>query len=251
MKVFGYARVSTPTQSLERQRVNILKQYPDAIVFEEEYTGTKIDRPVLNKLMKHLHKGDVLVFDEVSRLARNAEEGFKTYKALYERGVTLAFLKESTLNTENFRKAEAEKVQMTGTDVDIILKAVNEYMLRLAENQIKAAFETAQHEVDFLHQRTKEGIAQARLRGSQIGGVPGKKLKIKKSDPIKRLIRRYSKDFDGTLSDADVMSVLNEKNVDVQTDKSTRKVSAHLSRNTYYRYKRELRMESGSHEGST
>ena len=48
----GYPRVSTPTQSLDRQIQNIKAAYPGAILFPEKFTGTKIDRPEWNKLIR-------------------------------------------------------------------------------------------------------------------------------------------------------------------------------------------------------
>ncbi|MCQ2564172.1 MAG: recombinase family protein, partial [Mogibacterium sp.] len=145
---FGYVRVSTVTQNEKRQIENIKAKYPDAVIMVDKCTGTNMNRPAWSKLMKNLKAGDVVVFDEISRMSRNAAEGFQVYQELYEKGVELIFLKESTLNTENFRNVA--QVELTGTDVDAILKGINEYLMKLAENQIKAAFDTAQHEVDFL-----------------------------------------------------------------------------------------------------
>lgn len=220
-RVYGYARISTTKQNVQRQIDNIKSAYPDAIIITESFTGTKIDRPKWSKLYSSLKDGDTVVFDEVSRMSRDAEEGFKVYKELYERGVRLVFLKESTLNTDNFRNVQ--QVAMTDTDVDCILKGINEYLMKLAENQIKAAFKTAEHEVSFLHKRTKEGIAQAKLAGKQIGQPKGAKLITKKSLEAKEVIRKHSREFGGSLNDIDCMRL------------------AGLARNTYYKYKRELK----------
>lgn len=221
-RIYGYARVSTMKQSIERQIANIKKAYPDAIIIEEAYTGTKMDRPKWNSLERQLKSGDTLVFDEVSRMSRNAEEGFQVYKELYDRGVNLIFLKESTLNTENFRKTA--QISMTGIDfTDAIIKGVNEALMILAENQIKSAFETAQHEVDFLHQRTSEGVRRAQANGKRVGLEKGARLTTKKSIKSKELILKHSKDFQGTLSDVECMKLIG------------------LARNTYYKYKNELR----------
>lgn len=223
-RIFGYARVSTMKQSISRQIDNIKAVYPDAVIISESYTGTKIDRPNFTKLLKQLHEGDTVVFDEVSRMSRNAEEGFELYKELYDKGVNLVFLKESTLNTENFRKTV--QIAMTGNDVDVILKGVNEYLMILAENQIKAAFETSQHEVDFLHKRTSEGVRKAQAEGKQVGIEKGRKLTTKKSIAKKEEIRKYSKEFNGTLNDIEVMKMTG------------------LARNTYYKYKAELKNDA-------
>lgn len=222
-RLYGYARISTVKQSIERQIENIKKNFPDAVVITEAYTGTKMDRPGWNKLTKQLHEGDTVVFDEVSRMSRNAEEGFQVYKDLYDKGVNLVFLKESTLNTDNFRKTA--QIAMTGNDVDVILKGINDYLMILAENQIKSAFETAQHEVDFLHKRTSEGVRRAQAEGKRVGREPGKKLTTKKSIEKKKEIRKYSKEFNGSLNDKETMKMTG------------------LARNTYYKYKAEMKAE--------
>ena len=106
-----------------------------------------------------------------------------------------------------------------------IMDALNRYTSDLAKEQIRLAFSQAQKEVDDLHQRTREGILTARLNGKQIGQMPGRKLTIKKSAPCKEQIKKYSRDFDGTLTDADCIKLIG------------------IARNTYYKYKRELREE--------
>ena len=221
-KVYGYCRISTRKQNIERQERNIKAEYGNAVIFKEAYTGTKIDRPVFNKLLKIVNKGDTIVFDSVSRMSRNAEEGFTLYEELFNKGVELVFLKEQHINTETYKRALTNNIEMTGTNVDYILEGVNKYLLALAKEQIKIAFNQAEKEVQDLHQRTKEGIETARLNGKQIGGVKGVKLTTKKSIAAKEQIKKYSKDFEGTLQDTVVMKLIG------------------LVRNTYYKYKKEL-----------
>lgn len=207
-------------QSIERQEDNIKAMYPNAVIVKESYTGTKMNRPEWNKVYKKVHEGDTIVFDEVSRMSRNADEGFAVYKELYDRGVNLVFLKESTLNTENFR--QTAQIAMTGSDVDCILEGLNKYLMILAEKQIRAAFETAQHEVEFLHKRTSEGVRRAQLEGKQVGRAEGKKITTKKSIEAKKKIA----------------DLLEKGNKDYDIIKITG-----LARNTYYKYKRELKEE--------
>lgn len=225
MRIYGYMRISTSKQSIERQRRNIKELYPDAIMVEEVFTGTKMERPKWDRLYKTAQSGDMIVFDEVSRMARNAEEGFKVYRELYEREVDLCFLKEPHINTSVYRDAAAGAVPMTGTIADPVLRGVNEMLFKLAEQQIRLAFEQAQAEVDHLHQRTREGIETARLAGKQIGAVPGKKLTTKKSIAAKKYIMKRSKEFGGDLNDKECIELMG------------------LSRNTFYKYKRELKAE--------
>lgn len=224
-KVYGYARVSTMKQNIDRQIRNIKAENPAAVIITDKFTGTKLDRPGWNKLYSRAAAGDVIIFDEVSRMARNAEEGFQVYRELYERGVELQFLKEPHINTSVYRAAAAGSVPMTGTIADPVLEGVNKMLLILAEQQIRIAFEQAQAEVDHLHQRTREGIETARLNGKQIGRAAGSKVETKKAKEAKAIIRTHAKAFGGSLKDEEVMKL------------------AGVSRGTYFRYKKELTEE--------
>lgn len=223
---YGYCRISTKQQSIERQIRNIKEVYPTVTIVQEVYTGTNIyNRKELNKLLKVVKTGDTIVFDSVSRMSRNAEEGFKLYEQLYNRGVNLVFLKEPHINTDTYKQALTNNVPLTGTNVDFILEGINKYLMALAKEQIKLAFGQAEKEVKDLQQRTKEGINTARLNGKQIGQVKGSKLTTKKSISAKEQIQKYSKDFNGTLNDTDTMKLVG------------------ISRVTYYKYKKELKKE--------
>lgn len=223
MMIYGYCRISTNKQNIERQIRNIKRDYPNAKIIKEVYTGTKIDRIEFNKLLKVVKQGDTIVFDSVSRMSRNAEEGFKLYEELFNKGIELVFIKEQHINTSTYKKALNNNIEMTNTNVDYILEGINKYLLALAKEQIILAFAQAEKEVQDLHQRTKEGIETARLNGKQIGQRPGIKLTTKKSIKAKEEIIKYSKDFKGSLADVDVMKLLG------------------ISRNSYYKYKKELK----------
>lgn len=221
--VYGYCRISTPQQNIERQIRNIKKEFENALIIEEIYTGTKQSRPEWDKLYKNLKSGDVVVFDSVSRMSRNAEEGVLTYEELFNRGVELKFLKEPHINTSTYKNALQNNIQLTGTDVDFILDGINKYLMALAKEQIKIAFEQAEKEVLDLHQRTREGIETARLNGKQIGRKRGTKIETKKAIDAKKKIKKYSCDFGGALSDPDCIKLIG------------------ISRNAYYKYKKELK----------
>ena len=174
--------------NIERQVRNIKKEYPNAIII----------------------------------MSRNADEGFIAYEELYNKGVSLVFLKEPQINTETYKKALAAAVPMTGTAVDYILQGINTYLMELAKEQIKLAFEQSQKEVDDLHQRTVEGLETARLNGKQIGRKEGVKINTKKSIKAKEIILKHSKDFGGSLGDKDLIKLVG------------------IARGTYYKYKKEL-----------
>ena len=223
--VYGYCRISTDRQNIERQIRNILKAYPDAVIKQEIYTGTKTDgRKVFEQLLKIVKAGDTIVFDSVSRMSRNAEIGFEVYQELYDKGVELVFLKEPHINTATYKKALSSNIELTGTKTDIILRAINEYLMELAKEQIIIAFEQSEKEVSDLHQRTKEGIETARRKGKQIGRRQGAVITTKKSIKAKQDILKFSRDFNGTLTDVDCMRMIG------------------IARNTYYRYKAELKI---------
>lgn len=224
--IYGYCRISTDKQNIERQIRNIQKAYPDAVIKQEVYTGTKTDgRKVFEQLLKTVKSGDTIIFDSVSRMSRNAETGFQVYQELYDKGVELVFLKEPHINTATYKKALSNNVAITGTKTDIILKAINEYLMELAKEQIIIAFEQSEKEVSDLHQRTKEGIETARRSGKQIGRQKGTKVTTQKSIKAKQDIQKLSKDFDGTLSDVDCIRLIG------------------ITRHTYYKYKAELKAE--------
>lgn len=229
--IYGYARISTKKQSLERQIKNIKEAYPEAVIMEEVFTGTKVyGRKVFTKLLAVVKEGDTIVFDEISRMSRNEEEGFELYQELYERGVNLVFLKEPHLNTETYKKALTNGVAMTGTNVDVILEGVNKYLMILAKDQIRLAFERAEKEAKYNSVRTSEAMLVAKANGKRIGNAKGDKLITKKSIATKELIKKHSKDFLGTLTDKEVITL------------------AKVSKNSYYKYKRELINEMNCQE---
>lgn len=223
MCVYGYCRISRAKQSIERQIRNIKGLYPDAIIVQEVFTRTSLNRKEWIKLYNKVKENDTIVFDSVSRMSGNADEGYAAYEELYNRGVNLAFIKEPHINTDTYKKALENNITLTGTSVDYILDGVNKYLMALAKEQIRLAFEQSEKEVQDLHQRTKEGIETARLNGKQIGQVKGVKLTTKKSIVMKEQIKKYCKDFGGSLNDKDCIQFLG------------------ISRNTYFKYKKEMK----------
>lgn len=223
-KQYGYCRISTAKQSIERQVRNIRSAFPDAVIVKEIYTGTKFQgRKELDKILSKVQAGDTIIFDSVSRMSRDAEEGYMLYEDLFHRDISLVFLKEPHINTDTYKKAISNQIVLTGDKVDLILEGVNRYLMELAREQIHIAFEQAEKEVSDLHQRTKEGIETARLNGKQIGQRKGVSYETKKAKVSKDIILRHNKSFGGSLTDDETMR------------------QAGISRKSFYKYKRELR----------
>ena len=192
---FGYCRISTGRQNIERQERNIRAAFPDAVIVKEVYTGTKFQgRKELEKILQKMRAGD-----------------------------TIIFLKEPHINTETYKKAITNQITMTGDKVDLILEGVNRYLMELAKEQIRIAFEQAEKEVSDLRQRTKEGIETARLNGKQIGQQKGTAYETQKARNAKDIICRHNRSFGGSLTDEETMR------------------QAGISRKNFYKYKRELR----------
>lgn len=160
--IYGYARVSTQHQDLNRQLDLLAKQNCNEIL-TEKMTGTKSNRPELNRLKDKLRPGDTLVVESFSRLGRSTKDLIDLVTYFEEQDVKLVSLKE------NFDTTTPQgRLMMT----------------------VFQAF--SQFERDLIVQRTKEGLQSARARG-RIGGRP----RANKRD-IERAVKLYeSKAYSG------------------------------------------------------
>lgn len=68
--IFGYARVSTLEQNLDRQIDQSKENKADEII-QEKITGTKADRPQLNRLLDKVRKGDTILVSDLTRLSKH------------------------------------------------------------------------------------------------------------------------------------------------------------------------------------
>lgn len=235
----GYARVSTPKQKLERQISNLKAAYPDVVIVAEVFTGSTDNRPKWTKLMRQCRAGIVskLVFDEVSRFSRNAEEAVKEYKELYELGIELEFLKEPHINSSIYRQASEKKIDISTESMDEdtanlinkVIEGLNDYLLAVAEKQIFLAFEHAQNERELLSKRTSEGLKQAKLMGSKVGRQKGDKIITKKQKRAYRIIRSKYELFDGGYLSATECYR-----------------AAKISKSTFYRYLQQMQQEDSA-----
>lgn len=220
-KIYAYCRISHKSQVITRQIENISKEYPNAKIYQEVFTGTTTDRKEWNKLKKVLKTGDTVVFDSVSRMSRNAEEGISDYMQLLERDINLIFLKEPYINTDVYQDQLRANNSIQTDDIDLndtILKGVREYLKRLATRQIRIAFDQAEKEVQDLRQRTKEGMQVAKSKGNIAGRREGIKVETKKSVKAKEQIQKLLT----THKDKEIIELLG------------------LARNTFYKYKKDI-----------
>lgn len=238
--IYGYSRISTKRQSLQRQIDNIKKygeeKNIDINIYEEIFTGTKTEeRKVYQNLKKRLKAGDTLIFDSVSRMSRNADEGVQEYFDLMEKGINLIFLKERYIDTEVYKEQleRNDNIKVNDTDLnETIMKGIREYLKRLAIKQIRIAFEQSEKEVLDLRVRTEEALKPRTLKELRkidinaeniLGRKRGTKIETKKSKEMKEKIKKLSKSFGGSLKDIEVIEILK------------------INRNTYFKYKKELK----------
>lgn len=231
MTTYGYVRVSTRQQKTQRQVDNIKSFCPSAVIYEEKQSGKDIEgRAVFRRMIGKVKAGDTVVFDEVSRMSRNAEEGYRIYMELMEKGVDLVFLKERHIDTDEYRRRaqnHIEKVSSSNEKMDKfvngILDLVAEFEQENLKDNIRIAFEQAEGERRLMIRRVKEGKAAS---SQKQGRPPGSRNRTsEKPERIRKVILEQSRDFSGRFSDAKIM----------------REYLPGIARNTYYRYKRELR----------
>ncbi|MDK2606113.1 recombinase family protein [Vibrio vulnificus] len=203
---YGYARVSTRKQNLDRQLHNLQQADVDTI-YAEKFTGTNSNRPEWLKLLSRVESGDIIVFDSVSRMSRDSNEGIKQYFDLLERGVTLEFIKEPHINTETFGDSLKATAAITTDDQDLdstILEGVRQYMVKLAKKQIIIAFDQSEKEASDIKQRVLEGLARSdKKAGRPKGCTPANKMSIPEAQ-----IRKHYKEYNGTLNKAELAKML-------------------------------------------
>ena len=230
--IYGYVRVSTQQQKTQRQIDNIKSFDSNANIFAEKQSAKDIEnRAEFKKLLKKVKTGDTIIFDEVSRMSRNAEEGYNLYMELLNKGIDLVFLKERHIDTKEYkRRTEKHLAKITSSNekldklVNGILDLVAEFEQENLKDNIRLAFEQAQKERDLLIKRVTEGKEKSDLHQGRPQGSLNQNTE--KADHIKKIIKEQSKDFEGKFSDVKIM-----------------REYLNVARNTYYKYKKELTEE--------
>ena len=155
--LLGYARVSKLDQNLNRQS-DQLKSIGCELIFEEKITGTKKERPELDRLLNYIRQDDTIVVTELTRLSRSTKDLFSIVEIIENKGAHIKSLKEAWIDTTTPQ----------GKFMFTIFAGISQF------------------ERDLISQRTKEGLASARARG-RIGGRPAKSGK-----DIKLALKMYN-----------------------------------------------------------
>lgn len=150
---YGYMRVSSIEQNIERQKIELLKYgIIDKNIYCDKLSGKNFNRPQYQRLKKKLKEGDVLVVKSIDRLGRNYDDIQEEWREIVKN-----------------KKADIVILDMpildTRTNKDLIGTLISDIVLQLLSY-------VAQSERENIRQRQAEGIAIAKAQGKHLGRFP-------------------------------------------------------------------------------
>lgn len=96
MKIYGYARVSTKGQDSYGNGLDVqlesLKERKCDYIYQETITGTKRDRPELQRMLSEIEKGDIVIVTKLDRIARSAKDGLIVIDDILGKGASVEIL---------------------------------------------------------------------------------------------------------------------------------------------------------------
>ena len=149
-KTYGYIRVSTREQNIERQLVSLLEAgVEEQNIYVDRQSGKDFRRPSYKKMMRKIREGDLLIVKSIDRLGRN-------YQEIMEQWQFITKEKKIDIQIQDMPLMDTRRTKdLLGTFIgDVILQILS----FVAEN-----------ERDNIRQRQAEGIAAAKARGVQFG----------------------------------------------------------------------------------
>lgn len=168
--LYGYARVSTRDQNVDRQ-ISALKNagVEQENIFIDKASGKNFNRPSYKKLLSTAQRNDIIIIKSIDRLGRDYEEIQAEWREITKtRGIDIKVLDMPLLDTTYCK--------------DILGAFISDLVLQVL------SFE-AEQERAFIKQRQKEGIAEAKKKGIKFGR-PRKPL----PDNFDELYKRYLND---------------------------------------------------------
>ena len=155
MTVRIYVRASTKEQDAERALDDLItfsKDYGDSyIAYVENHTGTKLNRPKLNKLLEESNDGDVLLVESVDRLSRLTQDDFSTLKQrIKDKGLRLVVQDLPTTHA---------LINATDDITNAVLTVVNDMLIDLLATM-------ARLDNDKRKERIKQGLARSGYKPS-------------------------------------------------------------------------------------
>ena len=202
MATYFYLRISTKEnndkQSFARQEKS-LKVYAKANdikytvrnVFKDDTTGSTFDRSEWNELESNLNQGDTIVFKEISRFTRQAEQGYQKYMELMNNGINLVFIDNPTVSTDYI-----SQLTSIANNQQLVTKTALESTIKLL---LIVELDRVQQEREIIVKRIKQGIeASDKKQGRKVGQLD------KMSDELKSDIKAFISDR--TIKQVDLMN---------------------------------------------
>lgn len=155
--LYGYCRVSTKHQNLQRQKEALRKfGISDRFIFSDKYTGKTLNRAGLNELLEIIKTGDTLVIKEIDRLGRNRKETKDLILSLIHKDIQIICLEMPYL-----KEFIIDKIKENEGFLEIMANALLDVILEVAEQERKK-----------IVNRTSEGRKKAILDGKKFGRIP-------------------------------------------------------------------------------
>lgn len=150
MRVYGYSRVSTKDQNLDRQLVELKKYVEDRFIFQDKQSGKDFDRPQYQLMKKVAQKGDVIYVKSLDRLGRNKQQVKEELEYYKNEGVRIKIL----------------DIPTSMMDIPV----GQEWLMDMINNLLIEVLSTmAEQERNNIRQRQAEGIAIAKEKGKYKG----------------------------------------------------------------------------------
>lgn len=180
---YSYKRISTDTerQNFGRQ-IKSLERYAAAhgieylIEFEEEKSAKNFDRPQFQKLDKLLQAGDTVVFKDISRFTREAENGYIKYMEWINRGINIVFIDNPTVSSDYIKQMTA-----TAQEQDIVTKTAMEGVIKLL---LIVELDRAEQQRRYISKAITDGIAASEKRNGRKTGTVDKLTDELRSDIV-------------------------------------------------------------------
>jgi DNA invertase Pin-like site-specific DNA recombinase len=150
MRTYGYARVSSKDQNLDRQIIELKKYVEERYIFTDKQSGKDMDRVQYQLLKKVAQKGDEVYIKSLDRLGRNKQHIKQELEHYKNEGVRVKILNIPTTMME--------------------IQEGQEWLIDMINNLLLEVLSTmAEQERLNIKSRQAEGIAAARLKGKYIG----------------------------------------------------------------------------------
>ncbi|WP_097032933.1 recombinase family protein [Clostridium tertium] len=170
---YFYMRISTKEsndkQSFNRQEKSLKVyaesnniKYSDRYIYKDDISGATFNRSEWKELESNLNEGDTVVFKEISRFTRQAEEGYKKYMELMDKGINLVFLDNPTVSTDYIKNL----TEVANTQ-NLVTKTALESTIKLL---LIVELDRVQQEREIIAKRIKQGIqASDKKQGRKVG----------------------------------------------------------------------------------